>query len=55
MSLKGTILDLLDKPEEALIWYDKALDIDGNYTNAMYNKGLVLDELGKPEEGFRVV
>ncbi|HSA74986.1 MAG TPA: tetratricopeptide repeat protein, partial [Candidatus Nitrosocosmicus sp.] len=42
----------LGKPEEAIEWYDKALEVDGNNTYAMYNKGVALGELGKPEEAL---
>ena len=34
------------------MWYDKALALDGNDTDAMISKGDVLDELEKPEEAL---
>ena len=49
---KGVALDELGKPQDAIVWYDKALSLDKNDTDAMYNKGVALDELGKPQDAI---
>ena len=36
-----------------LISYEKALQIDSNYLNAWYNKGIALDNLGKYEKAIK--
>ena len=45
--IKGNSLTDLANFTGAIPYYDKALDIDPNDTDASYNKGLALDQLGK--------
>jgi tetratricopeptide (TPR) repeat protein len=40
---KGLLLYKLERYDEAIEYYDKALEIDPKYMLAWYNKGLVLD------------
>jgi tetratricopeptide (TPR) repeat protein len=47
---KGLALYNLGKHEEAIKWYDKALEIEPNDDKAWYNKGLALDKLTKYED-----
>ena len=44
---KGITLDKLEKYNEAIECYDKALEIEPNYAGALNNKGAVLDKLEK--------
>jgi tetratricopeptide (TPR) repeat protein len=45
-------LSNLGKYEEAITWFDKALEIDPHFIDAMYNKADALGELGKYEESL---
>ena len=47
---KGRTLADFGKPEEAIEWYDKVLEINENDTDAMNEKAGALVELEKPEE-----
>ena len=40
----------LDASGEAIVAYDKAIEIDPEFAEAWYNKGITLDKLGKHEE-----
>jgi tetratricopeptide (TPR) repeat protein len=47
---KGEILYFLDRYEEAVICYDKALEIDPNYNSAYFYKGIAFQKLGKDDD-----
>jgi tetratricopeptide (TPR) repeat protein len=47
---KGWALQNLMKDQEALAAYDKAISLDGNYTNALLNKANLLNRMGKYPE-----
>jgi tetratricopeptide (TPR) repeat protein len=47
---KGISLDNLEKYEEAIKCFNKAIQIDSNYKEAYKNKGNTLDKLGKYDE-----
>ena len=47
---KGNALQGLDKYNEAMQAYDKAIEIDPNYVDAWFNKGTLLGKLGKNED-----
>ena len=49
---KGVTLSNLGKYEEAITWFDKTLEINPHFVNAMYNKADALGELGKYEEAL---
>jgi tetratricopeptide (TPR) repeat protein len=49
---KGMSLDYLGRHEEALICYDKAIQIDPRDANALGNKGIALAELDRFEEAM---
>jgi len=40
------------KYEDAITYYNKALNIDSTYVDALYNKGLALENLGKYDEAI---
>ncbi len=42
----------LSRPEEALVWYDKTLEIDPKHKEAPYAKALLLDILGRQQEAL---
>jgi tetratricopeptide (TPR) repeat protein len=42
---KGLALNNLGKYNEAIEYYDKALQIDPKHADALYNKGLALNKL----------
>ena len=49
---KGLAHDDLGKYDEGIECYDKALEIDGKYVTAWYNKGISLHDLGRYEEAI---
>jgi tetratricopeptide (TPR) repeat protein len=40
----------LGKYEDAMIYFDKVLEIDLNHIDSLYFKGLTLSDLGRDEE-----
>ena len=52
MNNKGISLDNLGKYNEAIEYYDKALEIDPENAEALNNKGVALDDLGKYNEAI---
>jgi tetratricopeptide (TPR) repeat protein len=50
--LKGNEHYYRNEYQEAIIWYDKAIQIDANNVDAWNNKGVVLDNLGKYTEAI---
>ena len=44
MSNKGLCFSNLGKDEEAIGYYDKAISLDPNYSNAWINKGVILSD-----------
>ena len=46
---KGNTPDEWGNFEEALVWYEKALAVNGNYKGALNNKGVVSEDLGESE------
>ena len=51
----GIILTLEEYHEEALEEFNKALAIDSNYTQAIFNKGISYHQLGMQEEACKFV
>jgi tetratricopeptide (TPR) repeat protein len=49
----GKFLALQGNDQEAIEIFDKALSINANHVDVLYNKGEVLDELGETEEAQR--
>ncbi|HLG15924.1 MAG TPA: serine/threonine-protein kinase [Blastocatellia bacterium] len=49
---KGNSLSNLEKNEEAMQCFDRALEINPGYENAWYNKGVLLARLGRVEEAM---
>lgn len=43
---KANSLDSLGRHEEAILYYDKVLEIDPSHADALFNKSVVLDNLG---------
>jgi tetratricopeptide (TPR) repeat protein len=41
--------------EQAIPYYDRVLEIDPNYVEALYNKGAALDSLGKYNEAMQYI
>jgi protein O-GlcNAc transferase len=54
-TLLGNCQDCLDKKEDAIASYDKALQIDPNYADAWFNKGMILKKMGLNQEGTRCI
>ncbi len=48
--LRGLALSMLDRPDEALAEFDKALAMNPRYVEALLHRGLVLNQLGKGDE-----
>ena len=44
--LRGLCFSLLDRPEDALVEFDRALSLNGRYLEALLHRGLVLNQLG---------
>ena len=49
-TLMGNCQDFLDKNEDDISFYDKALQIDPGHAEACFNKGMSLKKLGKNKE-----
>ena len=49
---KGISLDTLERLEEALSCYDRALELNPHFEWAWNNKGAVLDKLGRLEQAL---
>ncbi|GBO52752.1 hypothetical protein APA_421 [Pseudanabaena sp. lw0831] len=50
---RGDILYDLKRYPEAIVAYEKAVQIDPQYARAMYSQGLVLEELGRDREALQ--
>ena len=50
---KGMALNALNKSDEAIKAYDKAIEIDPQKSEAWNNKGVALDNLNKPDEAIK--
>jgi Flp pilus assembly protein TadD len=50
---KGIALAELDKLDEALKCFEKAIEIDPKDARAWSNKGIALDSLGKADEALK--
>jgi tetratricopeptide (TPR) repeat protein len=46
----GLCLAMLGRPDEALVHFDRALELNSSYAEAHLNRGIVLNELGRHEE-----
>ncbi len=53
-TLLGNCQDCLDKNEDAIASYDKALQIDPGHAEAWFNKGMSLKKLGKNQRSNAV-
>ena len=53
MKIKANALFNLERYEEAIEYYDKALAIDPNNAKAWYAKGYTLGKLGKYNEAIQ--
>ena len=51
--LWGATLGDLNRPEEAIVQFRKAIDLDPNYALAYNNWGLALGDLNRPEEAIK--
>ncbi|MEG3057263.1 MAG: tetratricopeptide repeat protein [Methanoculleus sp.] len=51
--MKGNLLDDLDRYDEAIRCYDRALEIDPEYAIAWNNKGAALANLGRYDEAIQ--
>ncbi|NOR78583.1 MAG: tetratricopeptide repeat protein, partial [Methanophagales archaeon] len=47
---KGFERGKLERHEEAIECYDKAIELKPNYEEAWYNKGVMLEKLGRKKE-----
>lgn len=50
---KGFSLNLVERYEEALMAYDRAIQLDPTYAYAYNNKGLTLNNMNKHESAIR--
>ena len=48
----GTALCCLNRPQEAILWYDKYLERDRNHTDVLLARGIALMKAGRFKEGF---
>jgi len=53
MTNKGDSLGRLNKSDEAIKAYEKAIEINPNDSDAWYNKGVALDNLNKSDEAIK--
>ncbi|KAF5090928.1 tetratricopeptide repeat protein [Methanospirillum sp. J.3.6.1-F.2.7.3] len=49
------VLDHMGNHDEALVWYDRALEYDPNNAETWYNKGMTLRKTGCQEEGLSCI
>ncbi len=49
---KGVAIGKLNKSDEALIAYDKAIEINPQNSDAWYNKAVILNKLSKSAEAI---
>ena len=54
-TLLGNCQDCLDKKEDAIASYDKALRIDPDYADAWFNKGMILKKMGRSKEATECI
>lgn len=54
-TLLGNCQDCLDKHEDAITSYDKALQIDPAQAEAWFNKGMILKKLGQTKEATQCI
>jgi tetratricopeptide (TPR) repeat protein len=54
-TLLGNCQDCLDKNDDAIASYNKALQIDPGDADAWFNKGMILKKLGKTQEATQCV
>lgn len=52
---EGDICDYLGRFEEAISFYDKALQIDPTDADALFDKGMTLQKMGKRKEALRCI
>jgi len=48
----GRLLTYTGRPDEALVYLDKALELDSNYVSALVNKGVALARMGMLREAL---
>lgn len=53
--LLGNCQDCLDKYEDAIASYDKALQIDPGHAEAWFNKGISLKKFGQTKEALQCI
>lgn len=54
-TLMGNCLECLGKPEDAIVSYDKALQIDASFADAWFNKGMILKKMGQTGEAAQCI
>ena len=50
---KGVAIGKLNKSDEAIIAYDKAIEINPQNSDAWYDKAVTLDKLSKSDEAIK--
>ena len=53
LNTKGFSLNLVERYDEALVAYDRAIQLDPSYAYAHNNKGLTLNNMNKHESAIR--
>lgn len=53
----GIALELAKQgqPEQAIVWFDRALDIDPAYAYAIYHKAKTLSQMGRSDDARQVL
>ncbi len=54
-TLLGNCQDCLDRNEEAISSYDKAIQIDSGNADAWFNKGMILKKIGQTKEATQCI
>ncbi|MDD1700478.1 MAG: tetratricopeptide repeat protein [Methanoregula sp.] len=54
-TLLGNCQDCLDKKEDAIASYNKALQIDPGHAEAWFNKGMILKKMGQTKEATQCI
>jgi tetratricopeptide (TPR) repeat protein len=54
-TMLGNCQDCLDKKEDAIASYNKALQIDPSHAEAWFNKGMILKKMGQTKEATQCI
>lgn len=54
-TMLGNCQECLDKNEDAIASYNKALELDPSHADAWFNKGMILKKMGRTKESTQCI